>query len=76
MQRPVTHAVRPTALAAALLCTLAAQAQTAPPAGTDEQSVEKVIVTAQKREQAAIDVPASVSTVNADRLNRSGAVRL
>lgn len=76
MQRPVTHAVRPTALAAALLCALAAQAQTAAPAGADEQSVEKVIVTAQKREQAAIDVPASVSTVNADRLTRSGAVRL
>ncbi|MET0338963.1 MAG: TonB-dependent receptor plug domain-containing protein, partial [Caulobacter sp.] len=38
--------------------------------------IDELIVTAQKREQAAIDVPASVSTVNADRLQRSGAVRL
>lgn len=76
MNRPIAHTVRPTALAASLLCALAAQAQTAPAPGADDQSVEKVIVTAQKREQAAIDVPASVSTVNADRLARSGAVRL
>lgn len=66
---------RATATAAALLCALTAQAQTA--ARDDEdKSVEKVIVTAQKREQAAIDVPASVSTVSADRLSRSGLVRM
>jgi outer membrane receptor protein involved in Fe transport len=75
---PITS-MRPTpkatALAAALLCALSAQAQNAAP-NDDDKSVEKVIVTAQKREQAAIDVPASVSTVSADRLSRSGLVRL
>jgi len=40
------------------------------------QTVEKVIVTAQKREQAAIDVPASVTSVNAEPLTRSGFTRL
>jgi iron complex outermembrane recepter protein len=71
---------RHTAAAASLLCALCAQAQTteapATPQAPDYQSVEKVIITAQKREQAAIDVPASVSTVSAERLQRSGAVRL
>jgi len=73
------HTKRPTiraiALAASLLCALSAQAQTAA-RDDDDKSVEKVVVTAQKREQAAIDVPASVSTVSADRLSRSGLVRL
>lgn len=77
MHRPLAHPVRrPTAVAASLLCALAAQAQTAADPAADAQSVEKVVVTAQKREQAAIDVPASVATVNAERLTRSGAVRL
>ncbi|MES2959070.1 MAG: TonB-dependent receptor [Pseudomonadota bacterium] len=77
-RRPARH---PIAVAASLLCTFAAQAQNAPvgpstqPA-TENQTVQNIVVTAQKREQAAIDVPASVSTVNADRLQRSGAVRL
>lgn len=71
----------PIAVAASLLCAFAAQAQTAPAAqgtqaGDNIQTVDKVVITAQKREQAAIDVPASVSTVQADRLSRSGAVRL
>ena len=70
----------PIAAAAMLLCALAAQAQPAPaPAPTgpeDNQTVDRVVITAQKREQAAIDVPASVSSVSADRLQRSGAVRL
>jgi iron complex outermembrane receptor protein len=77
------HAI---AIAASLLCSVtslahgqatapAAASSTAQPADED-QRIEKVIVTAQKREQAAIDVPASVSTLSADRLQRSGAVRL
>ena len=67
----------PLSAAAAIVCAFAAQAQTSPAAPSDgDQSVEKVVVTAQKREQAAIDVPASVATVNAERLSRSGAVRL
>jgi len=49
---------------------IAAEAEEAP------QTLDKVIVTAQKREQAAIDVPASVTAINADRLSRSGMVRL
>lgn len=69
----------PIALAASLLCAVAAQAQTTPTGPSaqsgENQSVDKVVITAQKREQAAIDVPASVSTVSAERLQRSGAVR-
>jgi iron complex outermembrane receptor protein len=74
-QRLVRH---PVAAAAALLCAFAAQAQTAvdPNKPAENQTVDKVVITAQKREQAAIDVPASVSTVSAERLQRSGAVRL
>jgi iron complex outermembrane recepter protein len=70
----------PIAAAATLLCALTAQAQTAPPpadpAKAENQTVDRIVITAQKREQAAIDVPASVSTVDADRLQRSGALRL
>lgn len=72
---PLRLARRPVATAAALLCAFAAQAQTTP-AAPEDQTVDRVVITAQKREQAAIDVPASVSTVSADRLQRSGAVRL
>jgi outer membrane receptor protein involved in Fe transport len=36
----------------------------------------KVVVTAQKREQAAIDVPASVTAINAQRLTETGATQL
>lgn len=67
------------AVAVALIYPFAAvvSAQTPPPSETNElQTVDKVVVTAQKREQAAIDVPASVSTVSAERLARSGATRL
>ena len=82
MTTPTTQrlARHPVAAAAALLCALAAQAQTPPaattPAAAENQTVDRIVITAQKREQAAIDVPASVSTVNAERLQRSGAVRL
>ena len=66
-----------TATAASLLCafaSLSAQAQ-AQQANTEER-IEKVIVTAQKREQAALDVPASVTSVNTEQLTRDGKVRL
>jgi outer membrane receptor protein involved in Fe transport len=65
------------ATAAALLCAaqaLPALAQQAP--RTDDQTIDKVIVTAQKREQAAIDVPASVTSINTEQLARDGKVRL
>lgn len=72
-----------TAIAAALLCsaTGAANAQaastgTAPDTAQDTAPLTRVIVTANKREQAAIDVPASVSTINAERLTLGGATRL
>lgn len=67
-----TKNIRRTAIAAAsaLLC-MQAFAQQA-----DEQTVNKVIVTAQKREQAAIDVPASVSAVRADQLAKEGKNKL
>ena len=72
--------VSATAAAASVACALAGLSVTSAFAADadkdDAQSVDKVVVTAQKREQAAIDVPASVSTVSADRLTRSGAVRL
>lgn len=65
------------AVAASLLCGLPAFAQQgAPQQQQDEQTIDKVIVTAQKREQAAIDVPASVTSVKAEQLARDGKVRL
>ena len=67
------------AAAASLLCTLSglAYAQDATPDGNaDAVALNRVIVTANKREQAAIDVPASVSTVSAERLALGGATRL
>lgn len=77
---PRRLARHPLAAAATMLCALAAQAQTAPtpaqPEPAENQTLDRVVITAQKREQAAIDVPASVSTVSAERLQRSGAVRL
>ncbi len=74
--------LNPTAIAAAasLLCSLMALASQASaqqaPAAVDEQTIDKVIVTAQKREQAALDVPGSVAAVGADQLTREGKVRL
>ncbi|MES3021609.1 MAG: TonB-dependent receptor [Pseudomonadota bacterium] len=67
------------AIAASLLCSMAASAYAqsgAPEANADAVALNQVIVTANKREQAAIDVPASVSTVNAERLALGGATRL
>jgi iron complex outermembrane receptor protein len=71
----------PTAIAAAasLLCTLmalSAQAAAQQASASDDQGIDKVIVTAQKREQAALDVPGSVASVNTDQLAREGKVRL
>jgi iron complex outermembrane receptor protein len=66
-----------TAAAASLLCSMTAPAAHA--AGQEaaaEQSLDKVIVTAQKREQAAIDVPGSVASLNTEKLAREGKVRL
>ena len=66
-----------TAAAVSLFCALAslsAQAQTQ--SANPDERIEKVIVTAQKREQAALDVPASVTSVNTDQLTRDGKVRL
>ena len=94
--RPIraSHAptVRPTALAAATLCTLGAlhagraHAQDAPAAAAvpaaaasspvQEGNLQRVIVTAQKREQALIDVPASVTAISAQRLTEGGLDRL
>jgi len=61
------------AAAAALFCALPAYAQQQP---ADDETVDKVIVTAQKREQAAIDVPASVTAVRTEQLAREGKTRL
>jgi outer membrane receptor protein involved in Fe transport len=74
------------AIAAALLCSIAqlAYGQAArPPAASAsapesvaEATVQRIIVTANKREQAAIDVPASVSAVAGERLTLGGAARI
>jgi iron complex outermembrane receptor protein len=65
-----------TAIAVSLLCS-AAHGQTSNADQTPEAtSLTRVIVTANKREQASIDVPASVSTVSAERLALGGATRL
>jgi outer membrane receptor protein involved in Fe transport len=39
-------------------------------------TLDEVIVTAQKREELSVDVPASVTAMNAETLARTGAVRL
>ncbi len=68
-----------TAVAASLLCTMGASAyaQNATiETSADTVGLTKVIVTANKREQAAIDVPASVSAISAERLASGGATRL
>ncbi|MCK9688852.1 TonB-dependent receptor [Scleromatobacter humisilvae] len=82
---------RPTAIAAATLCAAlalhanqahaqaaAASAPASAPAQTQSQSqaITEVIVTAQKREQALIDVPASVTAISASRLTEGGLDRL
>jgi outer membrane receptor protein involved in Fe transport len=68
---------QPTAQAVAFLFALAA-AQAALAADQDQtpQTLDKVVVTAQKREQALIDVPASVTAVNAERISKSGMSKL
>ena len=82
--------VRPTALAAATLCALGAlhagqahaqgaAAAPATPASAPAQpqgNLQQVLVTAQKREQALIDVPASVTAISATRLTEGGLDRL
>jgi len=83
---------RPTAIAAATLCAAvalhagqahaqavaapAAPASAAAPSAQPSQAITEVIVTAQKREQALIDVPASVTAISASRLTDSGLDRL
>ena len=78
------------AVAASVLCALtqAAHGQAATPApsaasspapataSNDSEMIQKVIVTANKREQAAIDVAASVAAISAERLTLGGATRL
>ena len=55
----------------------AAEAADATVAGSaGAKSIKGVVVKAQKREQAAIEVPASVTAVDAHRLARSGATQL
>lgn len=76
---PRAPARKAAAVAASLLCSFGAQAQSTP--SEPEQPAQaapltRVVVTANKREQAAIDVPASVSTVSAERLALSGNTRL
>jgi iron complex outermembrane recepter protein len=87
---PNTLTVRPTAFAAAALCAfaglhagqahaqaVAAAAAPASAASASEQgNLQQVMVTAQKREQALIDVPASVTAINATRLTEGGLDRL
>jgi len=74
MHKPVRFNRAAIAAAASLFCTLPALAA-GQEAGND-QAIDKVIVTAQKREQAALDVPGSVASVNTERLAREGKVRL
>lgn len=70
----------PIARAAQLLCACATFAPAAwaadDPKAPQNETLDKVVVTAQKREQAALDVPASVTALSAERLTRSGATKL
>jgi iron complex outermembrane receptor protein len=68
-----------TAIAVSLLCAAAGAAHAQnnnPEQAPEATSLTRVVVTANKREQASIDVPASVSTVSAERLALGGATRL
>lgn len=62
----------PLALAASLACAMSAHAAEE----TRNETLDKVVVTAQKREQAALDVPASVTAVSAERLSKGGLSKL
>jgi len=88
---PQAPIARPTAMAAATLCALAAlhagqahaqaAAASAPAASASapddtKSNLQEVLVTAQKREQALIDVPASVTAISATRLTEGGLDRL
>ncbi len=73
IQRPTPKTA--IAAAATLLCAMHAMPGYAQQAEVN-QTVDKIIITAQKREQAAIDVPASVTAVSADQLTRDGKVKL
>ena len=53
-----------------------APASAATPQQQPSQAITEVIVTAQKREQALIDVPASVTAISASRLTEGGLDRL
>lgn len=74
MNKIVRYKLTATAAAASMLCTLSPQAA-GQEAGPD-LAIDKVIVTAQKREQAALEVPGSVASINTERLAREGKVRL
>lgn len=65
-----------TSAAVSLLCALAALPASSQQQSAGDDGIDKVIVTAQKREQAAIDVPASVTSVNTEQLAKDGKVRL
>ncbi|MES3021536.1 MAG: TonB-dependent receptor [Pseudomonadota bacterium] len=68
-----------TAVAASLLCSMASNAYAQTSNGEEKpeaRTLTTVVITANKREQASIDVPASVSTVSAERLALGGATRL
>ncbi|TFW28022.1 TonB-dependent receptor [Massilia horti] len=44
----------------------------APPAATSDQNIEKVVVTARRREETLQDVPVSVTAFTADQLSKQG----
>ena len=70
------HASQAHAQAAAAAPAAAAPASAAAPSQQPSQAITEVIVTAQKREQALIDVPASVTAISASRLTEGGLDRL
>jgi len=53
--------------------TTAAQAQEAAPVGEQVSSVDDIIVSARRRDEALKDVPVSVSAMSAERLEQTGA---
>ena len=62
--------------AQSILCT-PASAQSAPPVADRNGSGEpEIVVTAQKREQAIIDVPLSITAVSAEQITRRGATAI
>src|SRR5690349_19047619 len=66
------HALALAISGAAFSSTATAQNQTGAAAATSADTDQEIVITAQRREERALDVPISVQTINADQLAKNG----